>query len=419
VYDVCIVTPGYISSTPRVVREADALTASGYRVRVIFSQGDLAQVRHHDGLLLQEKCWQWSAVKWARDRVEERRRYWRVTLRYQLARRLPEVLWSWGGLAERAEGRLYPELARAAAAEPARLFIGHYPVGLAAAAFAASVWNGKLGYDAEDLHTGELPLTPVGQRHTRRIAHIEGKYLSQCWQVTAASEGIANALRERYGVPLPVAIHNTYPLADRQVIDGQCKDRQGAALSLYWFSQTIGLDRGIQDVIRAAGLLPMPVQIHLRGSVSPTVRTELETLAREARVADCVFFHPQVPPMELLSRAAEHDVGVALELDQTLSRSLSVTNKLFLYLLAALAVAATDVPGQRRILDSCPQAGFLYRPGDSQTLAARFEQWQREPHTLRASKDAALKAAQTTWNWERESQKLVHCVASVLEKSHS
>ena len=31
-----------------------------------------------------------------------------------------------------------------------------------------------------------------------------------------------------------------------------------------------------------------------------------------------------------------------------------------------------------------------------------------------ASKDAALKAAQTTWNWERESQALVRSVGSVF-----
>lgn len=418
-FDICIVTPGYISSTPRVVREADALTAAGYRVRVIFSQGDLAHVRYHDGLLLQDKQWHWSAVRWARDQAEERRRYWRATLRYQLARRLPELLWPWGEVAEHGEGRLYPELARAAAVAPARLFIGHYPIGLAAAAFAASVWKGQLGYDAEDLHTGELPPTPAGQRQTRRIALIEGKYLPRCRHITAASEGIAQALRERYSVPLPVAIHNTYPWADRQTMDGQCKDRRGAALSLYWFSQTIGLDRGLQDAIRAAGVLPLPVQIHLRGSLPPTVRRELETLARESGVADCLFFHPQVPPMELLSRAVEHDVGLALEPGRDSNNALTASNKIFLYLLGAMAVVATDVPGQRRILDSCPRAGFLYRPGDCQTLAARLAQWQQDPHTLRAHKEAALQAAQTLWHWERESQTLIRGVASILAEASS
>lgn len=47
---VCIVTPGYISSTPRVVKEAEALSQAGYRVRVVFSQGDLERARQHDSI---------------------------------------------------------------------------------------------------------------------------------------------------------------------------------------------------------------------------------------------------------------------------------------------------------------------------------------------------------------------------------
>ena len=51
-FDICIVTPGYISSTPRVMKEADALAEAGFRVRVVFSQGDLADIRRHDQLVL-------------------------------------------------------------------------------------------------------------------------------------------------------------------------------------------------------------------------------------------------------------------------------------------------------------------------------------------------------------------------------
>ena len=49
---ICIVTPGYISSTPRVVREADALSAAGYDVRVVFTQGHLENVRGFDEALM-------------------------------------------------------------------------------------------------------------------------------------------------------------------------------------------------------------------------------------------------------------------------------------------------------------------------------------------------------------------------------
>jgi glycosyltransferase involved in cell wall biosynthesis len=415
---ICLVTPGYLASTPRVVKEADALEAAGYRVRVVFSEGELDVLREHDCLLLRGKPWRSASVKWSRRRRGERSVLWRATLRYQLARRAPRGLWPMWALAERGEGRLYPELAALAGAEPADLFIGHYPVGLAAAALAASAQRARLGYDAEDLHTAEDASTRAGLLRRQRIDSIERKYLGRCVHVTAAAPRIAEALAKRYGIVSPVVVHNAFAWADRDRLDGKTVDRQGPALSLSWFSQTIGLDRGIGDAIRAAGVLGHPVQIHLRGGLSEPARQALLSMARTSGrgIAERLYFHQPVSPTELLSRTAEHDVGLALEQGHTHNYELTVTNKLFLSLLAGLAVAATDVPGQRDVLAACPEAGFLYQPGDWRTLAARLDSWIRRPEQLRASRNAALVAAQTRWNWERESEKLLESVAAAFAR---
>jgi glycosyltransferase involved in cell wall biosynthesis len=413
---VCVVTPGYLASTPRVVKEADALHEAGYRVRVVFSEGDLDLLREHDRLLLGEKPWRWYAVRWSRRRPDERAVYWRATARHALARRVPASLCRWGALAERAEGRLYRDLAQAAAREHADLFIGHYPVGLAAAARAAWAQDARLGYDAEDLHTAEEVATPAGRASARRIDVIERKYLRRCAHVSAAAPRIADALAERYEIPRPVVVHNVFPWADRRAMDGRNLDRTGPGLSLCWFSQTIGLDRGVGDVIRAVGALSQPVQIHLRGSASDGVRGAILALAREsgAGVAERVHLHPPVPPMELLSRIAEHDAGLALEQGHTANNALTVSNKLFVYLLAGLAVAATDVPGQRDVIATCPKAASLYPCGDWRALARALDRWQRCPERLRACRDAALSAARIRWNWERERGVLLESVARAL-----
>jgi glycosyltransferase involved in cell wall biosynthesis len=172
-------------------------------------------------------------------------------------------------------------------------------------------------------------------------------------------------------------------------------------------------------MVRAAGALSQPVQIHLRGSLSEPVKQALLSLAREsgAGVAERLYFHPPVSPMELLSRTAEHDVGLALEQGHPINYALTVTNKLFLFLLAGLAVAVTDMPGQRDVLATCSDAGFLYPAGDWRALAGRLERWLRCPEELRVCREAALTAARTRWNWERESQKLLESVAGALAKS--
>jgi hypothetical protein len=412
---VCIVTPGYLSSTPRVVREADALATADYDVRVVFTQGQLEQVRAFDAAVLAGRRWRPTIVRWSNARPGERWAYYRTGLRHRVAQSLPEATLGLTGMAERAEGRIYPELARAAAAEPADLYIGHYPVGLAAASHAADRHDGALGYDVEDLYADTFAPTPAWQPARNRLIRIERRYVARCRYVSAASDGIAAAMRERYGVKDAIPVYNAHSWADRAWMDGRFLDRRGPALSLFWFSQTIGLDRGIQDAIRAAGRLGTPVQLHVRGAADTTVRTSLQRLAGESRIGDAIVFHPPCPPGELLSRAAEHDVGLALEIDDSPSRRLSVTNKLFLYLTAGLAVAATDLPGQRAVVETCGEAGRLHACGDVEAMAADLRQWAN-PGALAAAKAAALASARERWNAETEGTRIVRTIDSLLAR---
>jgi glycosyltransferase involved in cell wall biosynthesis len=230
------------------------------------------------------------------------------------------------------------------------------------------------------------------------------------------SRPVADAFVDRYRVAAPVVAHNCHPWADRATLDGRTFQRRGRGLSLYWFSQTVGSNRGIQDAIRAAGHCSLPIEIHLQGSVADDVGRELNGLAEACGIGDALHFHEPVPPQELPSRAAEHDVGLAVETDEILNRRLAVTNKIFLYLVSGIAVAATDLPGQRSVMDTCPEAGALYRPGDVKALAARLDRWARDPDALEAAKHASLEAARTRWNWERESLAVVDIVERSVDR---
>lgn len=408
---ICIITPGYISSSPRTVKEADSLVKAGFDVRVVFSEGDLNQLIGYDRQLLKQKLWNYNVVKWSSLEKKEKFLYYTTKLRHFLIRVLPRWAYSFGKFAEYGEGRVYKELATLAAKEQADLYIGHYPTGLAAAAYAADKWNAKLAYDSEDLHTGELP---EDLKQTQRIKLIEKKYLSDCSYVTASSEFISKELMKRYKIEKPLVIHNVFPLAARRYLDNQKKDKIGEGISFYWYSQVIGLDRGIQDLIKAAGFLKSKFQIHLRGYLSEQVRDRLIKLAKSIRVADKLYFHSVVSTQELLSRTAEHDIGFALEQPVNLNREISVTNKIFFYMLAGLAVVASDTSGQKEIIKSSPRIGFLYQPGDYKTLAAKLNQLIADPNKLKICKKASLKAAEEKWNWKRESRKLIAKISEVL-----
>jgi glycosyltransferase involved in cell wall biosynthesis len=295
----------------------------------------------------------------------------------------------------------------------ADLYIAHNLQALPAAAVLARAHGALLAFDSEDDHLGEL-LADAPERQRRAIEAMQARWLPRCAYVTAPSDGIADLLAREHGIARPTVVHNVFPWAERAGLDGLRKDRRGAAVSLYWYSQTVGLDRGVQDVVRAAGLLRGDFELHLRGHAGAEVRDALGELARASGVASRVHFHEQVHPNELLSRSAEHDIGLALEQPVSRNRLETATNKIFFYLCAGLAVAATATPGQTRIVDQLDRAALSYPPGDHVALATGLQRWLDDPAALARAKTASLEAARTRWCWEIEREQLLACVRRVL-----
>jgi len=409
---ICIITNATICCNPRVVKEADALSAAGYEVRVVASQ-HVSWAVDWDRQLMAQRSWKLDSIRWhdrengnLRLRSGLRQRAFRALTNLTTERLIPE----------RAYSRLFDELLHEATKCHSDLFIAHNPQALPVAALAAEYFGVDFAFDSEDFHTGEFSLPEQQSASYRLLSHLEARYLPNCAYVTSPSDEISDVLKSRYQLKRVQTIHNVFGWSERKTLDGVIKDRRGPELSLYWYSQIVGLDRGLQDAIRAVALLNSSAQLHIRGDLAENVREELTKLARANGVDDCVHFHPPVPPEELLSRACEHDVGLALELPVTDNRNLTVANKVFHYLLAGLSIAATATAGQQRVMDQFPKAGFVYEPGSHECLAASLQELMDDPSLLATRKTAALKAARDFWNWETEQAKLLELVSSAISR---
>jgi len=410
---ICIVTSAPISYNPRALKEADALAAAGYEVRVVAAQ-HVTWVADWDRKLSEGRRWKLDSVEWGDRNSSTKRIRFKSGVRQRVFVRLATALGFERNIAERAYCRLYDEMLKVSCRETADLFIAHNPQALPIASRAAQVFGADLEFDSEDLHTGEFTKDEEQSLTYRLLDFLERKYLPKCKHITSPSDGISRALADRYGLPLPATIYNVFPLSERDTIDGHSKDRQGPDLSLYWFSTIIGLNRGIQDIIRAASLLSKPTQIHLRGAVEDDVRRELSALAESCGFKGRLYFHPAVLPDELLSRATEHDVGFAVEQPTCQNKILTVSNKMFFYFLAGIAVAATDTVGQTAIMKSCSDAGFVYPAGNHKALAEKLQLFMDQPELLEKCKQASLQAATDRWNWEMESVRLLELIDPLI-----
>lgn len=408
---ICLLAPGQPSVDPRLVKEADALHEVGHEVKVLCSHmipwADAA-----DRELLQTRSWECTYV--GGDFNGRRTEYSRTRLRHGLARRLP-LAWP---LSERlrryAVCRVLPELTSAAKRAKADLYIAHYTGALVAAADAACANRALFGFDAEDFETGSYPLAAGPNPMDRLVERFERQYLPHCAYMTAASPGIAEAYKAKYAIPLPATILNVFPLAERprelRVI------RPDGPLRLYWFSQTIGLGRGLEDVIQAMSQLKgCNIELHVRGRWAGRYKQALSSFATSVGVSrqQICSYDPE-PQSEMIRLAAIHDVGLALERKDTENHDLCIANKIFTYLLAGNAVIATATRGQQLIMETIGDAGFSYEPGNVNALARGLRLWYENRNILQQARQKSWDWGTRRFNWDLEKKNLVQQIEAVL-----
>lgn len=412
---VCIVTSTHISYNPRALKEADTLSDAGYDVRVVGLNHEDAKLAW-DKRLAASRRWRNEAVDARRNHPGGMARCVFSKLRSGWYERMRDYGLS-GWALELAYSRYFPELRALAQREPADLFIAHNLPALPAAAAAAARWSAKLGFDAEDFHRGEFLHSATTATLIHQTAAIEEKYIRRCDYITAASDGIALAYADSLGVAMPTNILNVFPLSSRHVeIDPRelACERRGAGLSLYWYSQVIGPGRGLEVAVRALALLEGRYSLALRGEWADGYRDSLMGLARNLGVTHLVHELGVVAPDELVRRASLHDVGLASELPETSNRRIAVTNKLLVYLLAGIPVAASDVPSQVRLMENVAGAGFLYGAQDPQGLAAGLLALAASPESLESAKATARRHGESRYCWEIESRRLLDLIDGVL-----
>jgi glycosyltransferase involved in cell wall biosynthesis len=413
-FDVCLVTPGYLVSSPRVVRAADALAAAGWAVAVVSSRGTLPDLNAFDDALVHAAPWQSFRVHLTANNTAPAIHpgvRWESWFARRLCRaRFPSARWA---ASSSAAG--YARLRQQLRSVPTRLVIGHTLAGIALADQAAACARIPLALDIEDLHAEDVaPDHPEAALRKWRAGLVQRHALPRARWLTAASVGMAERIAEHYRVPIPAVIHNVPFWSESAPEPGPAEDRDPARLSLAWFSQTIGPDRGLETLCAAALKTNAPLELHLRGSHRLDYIVHLRSILAPAASRVRLVTTPQSHPDALVPWLAQHDVGLALEPASTENRRRTVSNKLFTYLHAGLAVLASDTPGQTAIHLACPDAIRLFQDENPDSLAAALAPWLAAPAALAAAKSAALAAARDRWNYQHECRPLLAAVRSAL-----
>jgi glycosyltransferase involved in cell wall biosynthesis len=406
---VCLITPGQPSTNPRLVKEADALSEAGYRVHVI--AGRFVEWAEEADREFQGRPWTIEYLPFGPR--APRSVYLRQAVRRRLCRALATRLGYPLPLVECGYHDVLPTLKRTAARCPADLYIAHNLAALPAAVKAAEARGARAGFDAEDFHSGELPERPENVPRVRMTKAIESAYLRRCDYVTAASPGIARAYAAAYGIPVPDVVLNVFPLRDRPV--GATARQSRERRSVYWFSQTIGPDRGLETVLEAVAQSRSRPDIFLRGRASAGYKDFLGALSRRLGIEEHLHFLDVAAPGEMVRAAAEYDIGLATEVVTCSNKDLALSNKIFTYLLAGIPVIASDTLAQKEIAAQCPECILLYENGNVASLSRAIDMLCGDRGALSLAGRAAAEIAEKRYNWDVESTSFLRVIDRTLQ----
>lgn len=403
---ICLITPGHLATNPRLVKEADALTASGHTVVVIaacFLDWARTADRSFSG-----RPWQVVATLPFGPLAP-----WPVRLGQKLLHTLARQAWRMGARGPLVEAMAWHPLGlsliRQARRTQADLYIAHYPAALPAAALAAKRWRSRYAFDAEDFHLGDPPDKPAYNSQRKLTRQIEGRWLPGAAYVTAASPGIAEAYAKAYGIAKPTTILNVFSRHEAPASPSP-RGSFTPGPSLYWFSQTVGPDRGLECAVQALALSQAKPHLVLRGKANPGYKRELTAIAAQHGVAGRLHWLPPADPSVMVRLAAEHDLGLVGETGATLNHQIALANKIFTYLLAGVPAILSSIPAHRDFAERVGDPVRLYEVGSPVALATALDDLLLSPEIMALTRQDAYSLGQHELNWDREQLKLISLV---------
>ena len=397
---IVLVTVGQPSVNPRIVKEADAFAGAGHEVTVIYSYV-IKWASDADKVLFQKVKWHY--IEAGGSPKNKTALYFYTKLRNRAAMYIGQILKTHKHfIAERIQARAYDELLDTAKKIKADWYIGHNLGALPVAVKAAKFHGAKAGFDFEDYHRGESD--ERDKTILNRITCLEEKYIPALNYYSTSSKMITDDTQRNFPgfAGSVITLRNCFPLSQQPPF--RIKESADHTLHLFWFSQTIGLNRGLEVFIDALKFLKDPaIQLTLAGRCDENMEEYIKTNASE--ILPQIHFAGIVQPEELPAFAAQFDVGLAIELSEPYNRDICLTNKVFTYLTAGNAIILSQTKMQAAFNDEY-KVGESFPVGDVKGLVACI-QFYRDAEMLNKQRLHNYALAKEALNWEKESEKLL------------
>ena len=394
---ILFITPKQPSTNPRMRKAAEVLAREGHTVHVLFAHG-VSWAAQSDEEIFQNSPCTWHRIGGHPDHQK---------LRY-LFSRVGRKLWELLGKVERAHCRSYGAYIREGIKWKPDMIIGHNPGALGPLTELGARLNVPILFDAEDFHQGEFD-PEVQSNQSKDVAKLEHACIPKLTAATGASPLIVKAYEQLFPEISWTTVNNAFPSA---LMPSEPMPHSGH-LKIVWFSQVVGLDRGLAEFLGGMALTPgIPIDLTLVGAASEELKATFsaETQSNQHHIR----FEGPFSERELFKEIGSHEIGLALEVPKTQNRAICRTNKLYTYPLCGVHMFVSKTDAQVDFIQEFPDAGEMIDLEHPQSIAHALNEAYQNRGALLEKRKAAWELGKTKLNWECESKSLVQLVREVL-----
>ncbi|HEY6797248.1 MAG TPA: glycosyltransferase [Kineosporiaceae bacterium] len=240
-------------------------------------------------------------------------------------------------------------------------------------------------YDSHELWSGRPRVGRPTPWQGRRESAVEARLGGAAAAVITVGDGVARALRDRYGWRHVTVVRNTFPMPDP--LPSPPTRPVGAV-----YAGRLAPYRELEAIADASRRLDLPIT--LLGPADDTWLARFDPGAARVR--------PPLPVDEVDALLTGAGLALVTHSDRWANHRLAMPNKLFHAVRAGVPVVATDV-GELGALVRRHGVGELYRPGDGADLARAVEVARaRYPELV-----AAVRRAAPALSWDADAAELL------------
>ena len=395
---IAIVTTKQPGTNPRMRKNADALSAAGYDVLVLYAF-TAKWADKTDKTILQQAQWAYRRI--GGHPIESPTQYF-----------LTRLIRKWSNWRNNLDGIFclsIRDFVNAVIEFKPHLTIGHNPGSLPVLSQLKSNSNLKVLFDAEDFHRGEFP---EESREAEQVTRLEDECIPSLRSLTTASPLIQTAYQGLYPEVHNTTINNAFDLG----LQPEFKPLPTGPLKLCWFSQVVELNRGLEEFLnQLIPLSDLDLAITIVGNATEHVKSTLRRCV--SNPSHKIQFLPATSEWQLAKTVSEHHLGLALEPGFSANNLIARSNKVFFYPLCGCLTLFSKTPGQIDFHQQHPITGHLIDLDDDNVSTQILRHLYENRNELELKRSNTWEFAANHLNWETESKKLLKLVDSLIETS--